>query len=225
MMAIFLCIETSTSGCSAALHENGNLIDLREIQTPYSAASQLVVQIEHLFLATGISKKSVDAVAVSAGPGSYTGLRIGTATAKGICFALDRPLITIDSLHVLASAIRQTPVNTLLCPMIDARRMEVYCCLLTGMMEIAEDSQARVVDETSFFLWLAGRSILYFGNGADKCRSILHGSQATHVQGVTPNASEMGKLTSQKYHAQQFADVHTFEPNYLKEFVAKTKSA
>ena len=223
-MAVFLSIETSASGCSAALHENENLIGAQETQIPYSAASQLMVQIEQLFLATGISKKSVDAVAVSGGPGSYTGLRIGAASAKGICFALDRPLISIDSLHVLAAGIRNPPAGLLLCPMIDARRMEVYCCLLTSAIEIVEYSHPRIIDSNSFSAWLHGRSVLYFGNGANKCVGVLTEQQAIFKEGILPRASNMGKLVLLKYLAKQFVKAEDFEPNYLKDFVAKTKS-
>lgn len=223
-MAVILSIETSTSVCSAALHEDGNLLAVKELSTPQSAAAQLAIQIEELFATTNRPKKQLDAVAVSSGPGSYTGLRIGVATAKGICCGLRIPLIAIDSLFVLASHISDPYVYDLLCPMIDARRMEVYCSLLDNSLATIENTHARIIDSTSFSDHLALHSILFFGDGASKCRDHIRHQRATFLEDVYPTAESMGKLGFQKFRLEQFENLRLFEPNYLKNFVAKTKS-
>ena len=223
-MGLILSIETSTSICSAALHENGNLLAVQELFTTQSAASQLAVQIEDLFSNIKISKQKLRAVAVASGPGSYTGLRIGVATAKGICFGLNVPLISIDSLLVLASHESVPSRTELLCPMIDARRMEVYCSLLDVSLNVIEQTQAKIIDSTSFMDHLALHSILFFGNGAAKCRDTLKHSNAVFSENIYSTAASMGKLAFQKFQDQQFENLELLEPNYLKDFVAKTKS-
>lgn len=223
-MAI-LSLETSTSVCSAALHENGNLLTTKELYTPFSAGAQLAVQIEELFSVIRIPKRDLKAIAVSAGPGSYTGLRIGVATAKGIGFALGVPLLSIDSLLVLAAGLENPSSADLLCPMIDARRMEVYYRLLDTSLNTREETQSKVIDETSFQDSLRHHSILFFGNGASKCRGYIINPRAFFLENVHPRAASMGKLAFQKFQARQVEDLETFEPTYLKDFVAKTKSA
>jgi len=224
-MAIVLCIETSTSVCSSALHEDGHLLQAGEEHKPQSAASQLAVQIDQLFLKSGLPKKKLSAVAVSSGPGSYTGLRIGIATAKGICFALDVPLIGLDSLQVLAAGATVPDHVTLLCPMIDARRMEVYTGLFDRSLQNVEPTHAQIIDQTSYADHLSLHSIAFFGNGADKCKDIIEHQHAVFLEGVYPGAAHMGGLAKLKYERKQFEDLNLFEPNYLKAFVAKTKSA
>jgi len=222
-MAIVLSLESSTTVCSAALHDHGTLLVNREVHTPQAAASQLTPIIDDLFKSSGIKKNSLMAVAVSGGPGSYTGLRIGAATAKGICYALNIPLIALDSLHVLASSVPLAGDGRLLCPMIDARRMEVYCCLLTEELEEVEPTRPVVVDPSSFTDHLEAKQIAFFGSGASKCRETIQHSNATFIENVVPLASAMGKLAFRKFDAGDFSDLRTFEPAYLKEFVAKTK--
>lgn len=223
-MAVILSIETSTSVCSAALHEDGNLLAVKELHTPQSAAAQLAIQIEELFATTNRPKKKLDAVAVSSGPGSYTGLRIGVATAKGICCGLRIPLIAIDSLLILALHIPDPAAYDLLCPMIDARRMEVYCSLLDNSLAIVENTQAKIIDSTSFSDHLALHSILFFGDGAAKCRDQIRHPKAAFLENAYPTAASMGKFALQKFQLGQFENIGLFEPNYLKNFVAKTKS-
>jgi tRNA threonylcarbamoyladenosine biosynthesis protein TsaB len=224
-MAIVLSVETSTSVCSSALHENGSLLHAIEEHKPQSASSQLAVQIDQLFAQAGVSRKRLSAVAVSAGPGSYTGLRIGVATAKGICFALDLPLIGLDSLQVLSAGIATTIEAELLCPMIDARRMEVYTALLDRSLHWVEPTQARVISESSFADQLALHSIAFFGNGAEKCEGVIRHPNAVFVRGGYPSASHMGTLAWLKFQNREFESLNLFEPNYLKPFAAKTKSA
>lgn len=222
-MALILSIETSTTLCSAALHEQGELIADEELHTPQAAASQLTPLIETLFAKTGMTRSALRAVAVSAGPGSYTGLRIGLSTAKGICYALDVPLITMDSLHVLAAALPPSTHEGLLCPMFDARRMEVYTCLLTPALDVVEPTRALVVDEQSFADVLARVPVNFFGNGAEKVKTVIHHPNARFSDGIYPRARAMGRLAFQQFERASFADVRQFEPAYLKEFVAKTK--
>ena len=222
-MDVILSIETSTSVCSAALHEKGNLIAVKEVLTPQSAAAQLAMQVEELFTETNISKHQLKAVAVSSGPGSYTGLRIGVSTSKGICFGLNLPLISIDSLHVLASHAGLPSKTDFLCPMIDARRMEVYCSLLDPSFNILEETQAKVIDSDSYASHLELHSILFFGNGAPKCRETLKHPNAFFFDGAYTTAANMGKLAYKKFQALQFEIPGLLEPNYLKDFVAKTK--
>lgn len=223
-MAVILSIETSTSVCSAALHENGKLVACKEVHIPHSTAARLAVQIQELFDETKIERNQLAAVAVSAGPGSYTGLRIGVSTAKGICYGLSIPLIAIDSLWVLASHITN-PAADLLCPMIDARRMEVYCCLLDTSLQPIEGTHARVVDEKSFNDKLSDRTILFFGDGAMKCRETIKHPNAFFMENIYNTASDMGPLAYKFLLSQQFQNLELFEPNYLKDFVAKTKLA
>lgn len=222
-MAILLSLESSTSVCSVALHDHETLIDTREIHEPQVAASQLTPLIDDLVKASGITKSQLQAVAVSGGPGSYTGLRIAASTAKGICYALGIPLIALDSLHVLASSMASTGDGRLLCPMIDARRMEVYCCVLTETLDVVESTRPLVIDEQSFGPLLQTRHMVFFGNGATKCHGVIQHAHALFVDAIYPRASAMGKLAFRKFESGDFADVRTYEPAYLKEFVAKTK--
>lgn len=224
-MAVILSIETSTSVCSAALHENGQLLACRELHTPHSAAAMLAVQIQELLEEAKIKQVQLQAVAVAAGPGSYTGLRIGVSTAKGICYGLGIPLIAIDSLWVLASCVSRPSGTGLLCPMIDARRMEVYCCILDASLQPVEDTHARVIDENSFNNYLSHHIVMFFGNGAMKCRETISHPNAKFVDNIYNTAAAMGTLASLNFMNRKFVNLESFEPNYLKEFVAKTKLA
>lgn len=224
-MAVILSIETSTTVCSAALHQNGELISAKEIHTPHSAASQLAVQVAELFSDNQIEKQQVDAIAVSSGPGSYTGLRIGVATAKGLCFGLNVPLIALDSLTILSLAVHGVHQPSRLCPMIDARRMEVYCCLQDSALNLISPIEARVIDSESFSAELTAGPIFFFGDGAGKCKPVITHSNAHFIENIFPSAANMGRRVAQMFEARQFVDVASFEPFYLKEFVAKTKSA
>lgn len=223
-MALLLSLESSTTTCSAALHEHGKLIVDREILTPQVAASHLVPLVDELFQASGIHKKNLSGVAVSGGPGSYTGLRISTSAAKGICYALDIPLIALNTLHILAVSLQGKDAEGLLCPMIDARRMEVYTCLLTRDGEELEPVQPMVIDEKSFLVHLNKGPVVFFGNGAAKCRDVIRHANAAFVDGLYPRAADMGMAAFRKFEKGELADVRTFEPSYLKEFKVKTKT-
>lgn len=224
-MPILLSLDSSTSVCSAALHERGELIADLELHTPQVAAAQLAPLVEQLFRSTGLSKSQLHGVALSAGPGSYTGLRISAATAKGICYGLQIPLIALDSLMVLSSSLVNHGDGRWLCPMIDARRMEVYTSLLTEALEVIRPPYPLVVDETSFVEVLNQHRVDFFGDGAAKCRSVIRHANAHFVDGVYPRAADMGRLAFRKFECGEFADARTWEPAYLKEFAAKTKKA
>ncbi len=170
--------------------------------------------------------KSIDAVAISKGPGSYTGLRIGASTAKGICYALDARLIAINTLKSMAHGMaKYYEKNTILCPMIDARRMEVYCLVTDTDLNTLEPTQAKIIDENSFSPLLEKHKMVFFGNGAMKCKPLLgHYRNAIFIEGEYPSAEHSGTLAWNKWKKKQFEDVAYFEPFYLKDFVAKKTS-
>ncbi|MBS1505840.1 MAG: tRNA (adenosine(37)-N6)-threonylcarbamoyltransferase complex dimerization subunit type 1 TsaB [Bacteroidetes bacterium] len=225
-MALLLSIETSTHHFSCALHQDEKLIGYEESSVQQSTASQLAVIIDRLFTISQTDKKNLSAVAVAAGPGSYTGLRIGTATAKGICYALNIPLISVNTLYLLAyQYTKQFPNlenNSLLCPMLDARRMEVYCMLLDKQLQIVQPTEAKVIDGESFSdLLEEGRVVYFFGDGADKCRAVITRPSARFVADIHPRASDLGELALRKLVAGETENLQTFEPFYLKDFLVK----
>ena len=218
---MILSIETSTTVCSAALHNDGKLIAFEITHVPNSAASQLAVMIDKLLKQ---HSGKLDAVAVSSGPGSYTGLRIGVATAKGLCYALSVPLLSVNTLELMASQLRHSTFDSrysLLCPMIDARRMEVYTALFDNALNILSPVEAKVIDGSSFVDKLRDNKILFFGNGADKCKSVIDHPNAVFVDGIFPSAEFMGSIAFDRFGKNMFEDVADFEPAYLKDFIAK----
>jgi tRNA threonylcarbamoyladenosine biosynthesis protein TsaB len=218
---VILSIETSTTVCSAALHDDGKLVAFEITHTPNSAASKLAVMIDKLLKQ---QPGRLQAVAVSGGPGSYTGLRIGVATAKGICYALSLPLIAVNSLELMAYQVRNSAFNiqhSLLCPMIDARRMEVYTMLLNERLEVISQIEAKVIDESSFAEILNYRKIFFFGNGSEKCKSVIAHSNGVFIDGIFPSAEWMGGLAQDAFGKKRFEDTADFEPSYLKDFIAK----
>lgn len=227
-MALILCIETSTTICSAALVEDGKLIAARQDSEGNSHANRLTLLIQELFDDTLVNQEiyDIDAVAVSSGPGSYTGLRIGVSTAKGICFALDKPLIALSSLAILAwpivkkhSASSSDP-NNWYCPMIDARRMEVYSAMFDRNMIQQRETSADIIDSNSFLDILQKRKVYFFGNGAQKCKGTLKHSNAFFIEDEVPLARNMAYLAYDAWRNQKFEDVAYFEPFYLKDFIA-----
>ena len=228
-MALILSLETATSVCSAALHDDGKLLASSEHHVPQSTASMLAVLIDEIFKKASIEPSQLNAVAVSAGPGSYTGLRIGVATAKGFCYALNIPLIAINTLELMTYQVivqHSSSDNTLLCPMLDARRMEVYTLLAGTDLKIIESTEAKVIDELSYQSWLEKNKILFFGNGSDKCKEMIRHENAVFIPGVIPSAAKLGEMAFRKFNSNQFEDLAAYEPYYLKDFmVKKPKSA
>ncbi len=228
-MALILSLETATSVCSAALHADGKLVASSEYHVPQSTASKLSVLIDQLFKLADTSPSQLNAVAVSAGPGSYTGLRIGVATAKGFCFALNIPLIAVNTLELMTHQVASQHSfsgNELLCPMLDARRMEVYTLLADADLKVIESTEAKVIDELSYQSWLQKNKILFFGNGSDKCKETIRHGNAVFIPGVVPSAAKLGEMAFQKFNSNQFEDLATYEPYYLKDFmIKKPKSA
>lgn len=221
-MARILSLETSTTVCSVALHENGSLLALSEVHLEHSHGSRLALLIDNVVASSGCKMSDINAVAVSSGPGSYTGLRIGTSTAKGICFALNVPLIAIDTLTILSQQLdRMNIERLLLCPMIDARRMEVYCSVLDADGSIIQGIEAKIIDEKSFEELLNEKRLIFFGNGAEKCRAVITHNNASFVSGIAPSAMHLGTLAFRKFQKNEFEDLFQFEPFYLKEFKAK----
>lgn len=221
-MSLILSLETSAKVCSVAIHNHGDLLATREIHAEHSHASRLAVLIDEVLNDVNVKVKDLAAVAVSSGPGSYTGLRIGTSTAKGLCFALDIKLLSIGSLELLAYQIsKQNVSRSCLCPMIDARRMEVYCAVFDSSLKVIRPTEAKIIDPSSFTDLLEDHDIVFFGDGSDKCKDQITHPNATFVAGVYAAASEMGHPVYQKYMRHQFEDLGKFEPHYLKEFMIK----
>jgi tRNA threonylcarbamoyladenosine biosynthesis protein TsaB len=224
---MILQIETATTVCSIALASDGKIVAYKQINERNIHAEVITLFIEELIIAAGIGYHNLDAIAVSSGPGSYTGLRIGVSTAKGLCFALDKPLIAIETLAAMADGIpSQTEIgsNLLLCPMIDARRMEVYTAIFNAKGEKIKPTAAEIIDENSFRELLAGNKILFFGDGAEKCQSALgYSPNAQFLPGFTNSAAYLTKRAAEKFMAKDFEDVAYFEPYYLKDFIAGKK--
>lgn len=221
-MPLILSLDTSTASCSVALHQDGRLLGCYELFTERTSASMLTTLISDVVLQAGYELGQLDAVAVAKGPGSYTGLRIAVSTAKGLCFALDKPLLAVNTLAGMAEQVREYfPTDYTLCPMIDARRMEVYCAFYdTRGLEI-QPTSAQIIDENSFSNWLTQGPVVFFGDGAAKCQSLL-GEQpnalfpAIHI---VPSARTIGQLATSAFSERRFEDIATFEPFYLKDFM------
>jgi len=228
-MALILLIETATTSCSVALALDGYVLAVKQINERNKHAEAITIFINDVVTGSGYTFPDLDAVAVSCGPGSYTGLRIGTSVAKGLCFALNIPLIAIETLEAMAyGAIYNSGLDfkmeSLFCPMIDARRMEVYCAVFNSQGDRVVPTTASIIDENSFIELLSDHEVLFFGDGADKCRSML-GEQphARFLSSFENSAKFLSQKASQKYLANDFVDVAYFEPFYLKDFIAGKK--
>jgi len=221
-MSLILSLETSTKVCSVAIHDDAKLVATSEIHIEQSHASKLAVLIEEVKNKTGIELSQLAAIAISSGPGSYTGLRIGTSTAKGLCFSLGIPLISIGSLELLAFQMKVHNLqNAYLCPMIDARRMEVYCLIADAALTIIHPIEARVIDELSFKEYLDKNKVLFFGDGSDKCKEKILHENAHFIIGIYPKASQLGLMAFDRFVRNEVEDLVNFEPHYLKEFMIK----
>lgn len=220
-----LNIETSTTCCSAAITMDGTPVASVENLNQANHASELPRFIEQLLTTAKLNDWHLDAVALSQGPGSYTGLRIGASTAKGICYGLNIPLIPIDTLQVLCASVPADilPQQAILCPMLDARRMEVYTALyqhtgkqLTSITEV----QAMIIDADAFAETLAEQPVYFFGNGAAKCQPVITHTNAHYLDNIVPQAKCMGMLAEMQPHSLDVKQMAYYEPFYLKEFVA-----
>jgi len=218
-MATILSLETSSGVCSVALHDGEKLIAVAEIHREQSHAAKLAVLIDEVVRMAGMGLGDVQAIAVSSGPGSYTGLRIGVSTAKGLCYALAVPLVAVGTLDLLTAQLNRINVSRAwLCPMIDARRMEVYCKLSDADGNEVQPVEARIIDELSFAAELSVNPIIFFGDGAEKCSAVIRHQHADFVRGIRPSAVDLGPLAAAKLELDQVEDLVTFEPFYLKEF-------
>jgi len=226
MYPLILHIETSTDLCSVALSHGSLCLAVRENSEGRNHATMLAPFIDDLLCANNVSTNQLDAVAVSSGPGSYTGLRIGLSTAKGLCYGGNIPLIAVSTLQAMSMGFtlqHDVPASALLCPMIDARRMEVYTALYDKDGRQVEKISAEIITEQSFASWLDERQIYFFGNGADKCRSTITHPNALFPENFTHSALYMISPALQSYTRKQFEDAAYFEPFYLKDFIAGPK--
>jgi tRNA threonylcarbamoyladenosine biosynthesis protein TsaB len=225
-LALILNIETSTTVCSVSISRNEEVIASRELSAGYTHAENLHVFINDLLRKADLQIREMNAIAVSKGPGSYTGLRIGVSAAKGLAYALGIPLISIDTLAVMsAAASKKENEKVSFCPMIDARRMEVYTAVYDHQMQCLSPVEALVVDENSIERFSQFEKIFFFGDGMEKCRPLLEKlPQAAFIKDIFPSARFMPQLSFEKFIDKQFEDIAYFEPYYLKQFLVKTKN-
>lgn len=221
-MSRIILIETSTALCSTALVEDGTVISERACDTPRAHASKTALFVSEMLSERGLEVSGCDAVAVSKGPGSYTGLRVGASTAKGLCFGAGIPLISIGTLDTLVWQALDGDLLPDGCrfiiPMIDARRMEVYTGIFTPDGKQVSPTVAQVIDADSFKAQLDEGPVLFIGDGADKCKDTIHSPNATFIQ-CCPKAASMARPAMDAFKAEKFEDVAYFEPFYLKEFM------
>lgn len=216
-MALILNIETSTPICSVALGKDGVCIAEKQDNSGQNHAKLLTVLIEQVLIEAKLTMADLDAIAISKGPGSYTGLRIGTSVAKGIAYAREIPLIAINTLQALANN-ASLPPNTLRCPMIDARRMEVYCQIFDSKLQPLDEVEAKILDENSFETLLFEKTIAFFGDGAEKFSKICKSGNAYFYGSIIPLAAQMISLSQEAYDTKDFANIAYFTPFYLKKF-------
>jgi tRNA threonylcarbamoyladenosine biosynthesis protein TsaB len=217
-LGIILNIETATKNCSVSIANKGVILAIKELNNGnYSHAELLHPFIVSILEEAKINADKIDAVAVSKGPGSYTGLRIGVSAAKGLCFAFDKPLISIDTLTSLSYSVS---INQgLIVPMIDARRMEVYAAVFNESHEQIREIKADIIDENSFEEYLKDNKVYFLGDGSHKCKHIITHENAIFVDAKFPSAKEMANLSYLKYKISDIENVAYFEPFYLKDFV------
>jgi len=223
-MSYILNIETATTNCSVSLSKEGETLVLKEdYNTNYSHAESLHMFIEEVIIASKIKPSQIDAIAVSKGPGSYTGLRIGVSAAKGLCYALNKPLISVATLQSLAN---QVTINDgIIVAMLDARRLEVYSAIFDKNHNKIRETKAQILDENSFKDYLEKGKVYFIGDGVEKTKTLIKHSNAIYIEDKLPSAKEMSKLSYDKYKKNDIEDVAYFEPYYLKDFIGlKQKS-
>lgn len=229
-MATILNIETATKSCSVCLAKDGSILSLIETDGEYSHSENIAVFTQKVLADAGITVNELNAIAVSEGPGSYTGLRIGTSFAKGLCFSLSAPLIATSTLKALAFSPlvneeiqklinKNAPTSISLCPMIDARRMEVYAAIFDGEYNALRRVSADIIDAFSYSEFLEKGLVLFFGDGSAKCKEVLgKHPNAIFIDNVAASASTMIEISETKFNSGLFENTAYFEPNYLKEF-------
>jgi tRNA threonylcarbamoyladenosine biosynthesis protein TsaB len=217
-LSIILNIETTTKNCSVSIAEKGEILAIKELNNGnYSHAEVLHPFILDVLKEANLTSNRIDAVAVSKGPGSYTGLRIGVSAAKGLCFALDKPLISIDTLTSLSFSI--TIEEGIIVPMLDARRLEVYASVFNEKHQKIREIKAEIIDENSFCEYLERSKVYFLGDGSQKCKEIITHKNAIFIDAKFPSAQEMAKLSYEKYKISDIENVAYFEPFYLKDFI------
>ena len=221
-VAYILNIETSTKNCSASIAQDGQIVALKELNSgSFSHAEKLHVFIEELLKEAGLKIVDLAAVAVGKGPGSYTGLRIGVSAAKGLCYALNIPLIAVSTLKILAT---KTIISEgVIAAMLDARRMEVFSAVYNQNYEQIRTIEAQIIDENSFSTYLSEGKVTFIGDGAEKCKGVINHNNAIFIDDAFPSAQEMASLSFEKYKKSDTEDVAYFEPFYLKDFMDTSK--
>ena len=223
-MATILNLETATTNCSVCIAQDGKTIALHEDNSPkYSHAEKLHVFIERCLQDANIVSTDLDAVAVSKGPGSYTGLRIGVSAAKGLCYALDLPLISIGTLTSMAHSIKVD--EGFIIPLIDARRMEVYAAVFDHKQKEIKPTWAEIVNENSFAEYINELPVYLIGSGVEKCQGVLKSNLVKFDSSVVPSALTMSELSYQLFKENKFENTAYFEPFYLKDFIATKPKA
>ncbi len=221
-MAIILNIETATTNCSVSIAKNGELVFLKEYNSAnFSHAEQLHNFINEVIKQASLTVKQIDAIAVSKGPGSYTGLRIGVSAAKGLCFSLDKPLISVPTLESMAHQLKIE--DGYIIPALDARRMEVYAKVFNSDYKVVRETEAEIIDATSFATYAAEKKVYIIGSGAQKCIGVLENENFNFNTEIVPSAKDMCNLSYAKYKVNDFEDVAYFEPYYLKDFLVLQK--
>ncbi|MET6989032.1 tRNA (adenosine(37)-N6)-threonylcarbamoyltransferase complex dimerization subunit type 1 TsaB [Sediminicola arcticus] len=222
-MALILNLETATTNCSVSLAKDGKVISIKEFDSAnYSHAEQLHNYIKEVLREASFSLQDIAAVAVSKGPGSYTGLRIGVSAAKGLCFSLDVRLISIPTLESMARQLN-VPQEHLIIPVLDARRMEVYSAVYDRDWQEIRSTEAEIITEVSFQSYIATNTVHVIGSGAEKCRGVLDHPNVIFDTAVVPSAREMAHLSQKKFEASDFENIAYFEPFYLKNFILQNK--
>lgn len=222
-MALILNIETSTQVCSVSISLNGDIVAFKESNDEKSHAKLLTIFIDQLLKEQSYSIENFDAIAISKGPGSYTGLRIGVSTAKGLCYAKDIPLIAINTLQSMANGIIQQgnySDKDIIVPMIDARRMEVYSAFFNQKSEFIRDVKAEIIDENSYQEVLQKNRMIFFGDGSEKIKSVIKHENAVFIEDMNPSSRYMSTLSEEAFNKKKFENVAYFEPFYLKDFIA-----
>ncbi len=225
-MALILNIETATTNCSVSISENEKIICTMELNEGYSHAENLHPFIQKVLTDSKLEISDLKAVSVSCGPGSYTGLRIGVSAAKGICYALNIPLISINTLKVLSKQVAENynESDVLLCPMLDAKRMEVYSAVYDLKLNEIRKTEANIIDENSISEFTFNKPTVFFGSGMPKCKELFEAiPNVQFIENLIPSSKHMAQISFDLFQKNQFENVAYFEPFYLKDFYFKTK--